>query len=56
VLVVVDDGCGFDPVAAAGAGLTGMHERALLVDGTLTVSAAAGVGTTVRLDVGVAHG
>ena len=56
VLVVVDDGCGFDPVAAAGAGLTGMHERALLVDGTLTVSAAAGAGTTVRLDVGVAHG
>jgi two-component system sensor histidine kinase UhpB len=53
VLVVVDDGCGFDPVAAAGAGLTGMHERALLVDGTLTVSAAAGAGTTVRLDVAV---
>ena len=57
VLAVVDDGRGFDPAAAAaGAGLTGMHERALLVDGTLTVAAAAGAGTTVRLDVGVPRG
>jgi two-component system sensor histidine kinase UhpB len=57
VLAVADDGRGFDPVAtAAGAGLTGMHERALLVDGTLSVSAAAGEGTTVRLEVPVADG
>jgi two-component system sensor histidine kinase UhpB len=57
VLAVSDDGRGFDTAAtAAGAGLTGMHERALLVDGTLSVSAAAGAGTTVRLEVPVADG
>jgi two-component system sensor histidine kinase UhpB len=57
VLAVVDDGRGFDPAAApAGAGLTGMQERALLVDGTLSVAAEAGAGTTVRLDVAVPRG
>lgn len=54
-LAVVDDGIGFDAAAArtraeAGAslGLLGMHERALLAGGTLTLLSAPGRGTEVE--------
>ena len=45
---VSDDGAGFDPAAApAGAGLAGMRDRVGALGGRLTVSGAAGRGTTV---------
>ena len=50
---VIDDGAGFDPAApeirARHLGLTSMEERAREVGGTLTIDAAPGRGTTVRL-------
>jgi two-component system, NarL family, sensor histidine kinase UhpB len=50
VLVVEDDGRGFEPrLAANGSGIRGMRERALLVRGQLQVDAAPGRGTAVRL-------
>ena len=51
VLVVEDDGCGFEPKHVAGAsGIRGMRERALLVRGRLEVhSTPGGGGTSVRL-------
>ena len=52
VLVVRDDGAGFDPAAANGGhGLGSMHRRAAAQDGTLEVTSAPGEGTTVRLEV-----
>ena len=53
MLAVSDDGRGFDTAAtAAGAGLTGMHERALLVDGDAERRRPRPApGTTVRLEV-----
>jgi signal transduction histidine kinase len=54
--VVEDDGHGFDLGAAhrPSLGLSGMNERAQLVGGSLQIDAAAGRGTTVRLEVPVA--
>jgi signal transduction histidine kinase len=50
VLTVADDGRGFDPAsAAAGAGIRGMRERALLVRAELEIESAPGGGTTVQL-------
>ncbi len=52
VLAVCDDGRGFDPAQAMPAGhygLLGMHERARLMGGRLTVTSAVGQGTCVRL-------
>jgi two-component system sensor histidine kinase UhpB len=49
VLEVRDDGRGFEPAAAMGAGLRGMRERALLVGAKLAINSRAGEGTTVRL-------
>jgi PAS domain S-box-containing protein len=55
---IVDDGHGFDttstPPGPARAGLTGMRERAALVDGRLTVRSSPGTGTTVHLELGCA--
>jgi signal transduction histidine kinase len=55
VLVVTDDGRGFDPLAAGDAsrrlGLSSMRERARSVGGRLTVTSAPGGGTSVRLEV-----
>jgi two-component system sensor histidine kinase UhpB len=51
VLRIADDGRGFDPgTTPSGAGLTGMRERALLVDGRLTVRSEPGAGTTIALE------
>jgi len=52
VLEVTDDGRGFAfAEEAKGLGLSGMRERALLVDGTLEIDSRPGKGTTVRLEV-----
>ena len=48
-LEVRDDGRGFEPRAAAGAGLRGMRERALLVGADLDVESRNGEGAAVRL-------
>ncbi len=60
-LTIRDDGAGFDSTRVAetvprtsGVGLAGMHERAKLADGTLTVDSAPGKGTTVRVEVPIA--
>lgn len=52
VLAVEDDGKGFDPLVKSGrAGITGMRERAALVNGTITFDSEAGQGTHVVLEV-----
>jgi two-component system, NarL family, sensor histidine kinase UhpB len=52
VLVVEDDGRGFDPAqVGAGSGIRGMRERALLVRARLDIDAAPGHGTVVRLEM-----
>ncbi len=57
-ITVDDDGQGFKPPARTGdlvvtgkLGLAGMHERAQLLGGTLTVRSELGKGTTVAVDV-----
>lgn len=53
LLLVEDDGRGFDPSEARASGrlgLVGMAERAALVGGTLLLEAAPGQGSRVRLD------
>lgn len=55
VLEVTDDGAGFDMEAPAAPsdrvsyGLTGMHERADLIDANLVVTSTPGQGTTIRV-------
>jgi len=53
VLVVEDDGIGFDPAieeaAAASIGLAGMRERASLIGATLHIESSPGKGTSVFL-------
>ena len=53
VLVVEDDGIGFDPsedaATGAGFGIAGMHERAALIGATLQLESAPGKGTSVFL-------
>src|SRR4051794_14818046 len=56
VVIVEDDGCGFDEEAAgrdARLGLLGMKERVVLVGGTLQVESSVGAGTTVRVRIPV---
>lgn len=48
VLVVSDDGAGFDPAQAIGSGLARLENRLALVGGGLAVSSALGAGTEVR--------
>jgi signal transduction histidine kinase len=51
-LCVADDGAGFDPAQIReGFGLMGMHERAALLGGTVSVASVPGEGTTVRAEV-----
>ena len=52
VVRIVDDGCGIDPQAPRGLGLTGMRERALLAGGSLSVLSVPSKGTTVELTIG----
>ncbi len=52
IFTVTDDGVGFEPSAAVGSssfGLAGMYERANLLGAVLTVRAAPGHGTSIRL-------
>ncbi len=53
LLIVEDDGVGFDPdaggAAGGGFGLLGMQERAALVGATVEIESTAGKGTTVFL-------
>lgn len=54
VLEVADDGAGFDPLhqnGRDGLGLTSMRERAASAGGSLSIGAAPGAGTVVRLEV-----
>jgi signal transduction histidine kinase len=55
LLIVSDDGCGFDPtgpeVRGQRLGLTSMEERATELGGHLRVTSTLGEGTTVRLEV-----
>jgi PAS domain S-box-containing protein len=53
VLMVEDDGRGFDPsgVGGAGFGLVGMRERAALVGASLEIESAPGQGTTVLVRI-----
>lgn len=52
ILTVEDDGVGFDPEARSnGAGMTGMRERAALVNGTIRFESEPGVGTQVTLEI-----
>jgi signal transduction histidine kinase len=55
MIVVADEGCGFDPGAAVdpGIGLAGMYERAELLGGRLTIQSAVGRGTRLTLDLPV---
>ena len=56
VVVIEDDGQGFDPeaVRAGALGFTGMRERVELVGGRLTVEASPGAGTTLVAEVHIA--
>jgi len=58
VVVIEDDGRGFDPeaVRAGALGFTGMRERVELVGGRLTVEASPGAGTTLVAEVHIADG
>ena len=49
--VVADNGVGFDPAAAPGAGLEGLRERVGALGGTLEVHSAPGAGTTVTATI-----
>jgi two-component system, NarL family, sensor histidine kinase UhpB len=55
---IVDDGCGFDyeallknPGEGRGLGVAGMHERALLLNGTLQINTEPGKGTKVVVSI-----
>lgn len=52
VLSVRDDGKGFDPSAPSRRfGITGMRERALLINGTIEIESSPGSGTTIRMEM-----
>jgi two-component system sensor histidine kinase UhpB len=54
LLSIKDNGAGLPDDAIAGGGLTGMHERAMLIDADLEVASTAreGVEVTLRLKIG----
>lgn len=60
LLIVEDDGAGFDPgdagSAGRGFGLLGMQERASLVGATLQIESAAGKGTTILVRMAATSG
>lgn len=54
IAIIEDDGCGFDRAAAHNMrhiGLTGMEERAKLVNGSVTIETGCGKGTTIFVRV-----
>lgn len=52
LLEVVDDGCGFDTDAPTRRfGITGMRERAELIEGNIKIESAPGRGTTLRMEL-----
>ncbi|MGH2959555.1 MAG: histidine kinase [Solirubrobacterales bacterium] len=52
VLTVQDNGKGFNPSLPTGRfGVTGMRERAMLVDGLLEIESSPGAGTTLRMEM-----
>jgi len=51
LIIVTDDGRGFDGRPPADGGIRGMHERALLIHGAVTIRSAPGEGTEVALTV-----
>jgi two-component system sensor histidine kinase UhpB len=52
VLTVQDNGAGFNPSLPTGRfGVTGMRERAMLVDGLLEIESSPGAGTTLRMEM-----
>lgn len=52
VLTVQDNGKGFNPSRPTGRfGVTGMRERAMLVDGLLEIESSPGAGTTLRMEM-----
>lgn len=53
LLIIEDDGSGFDPIAGPGEGLglLGMRERVQLLDGSLTIDAAPGSGTMLAVEL-----
>ena len=55
LLVLEDDGRGFDPVQArnGGLGLEGMRERVELLEGRLTIESSTDAGTTLVVEVPV---
>jgi len=62
-MLVSDDGIGFDPdrppapaTAAHGLGIHTMRERALVLNGTLTIQSAPGRGTRVSVEIPVSEG
>src|SRR5947209_2314136 len=57
-VTIIDDGSGFDigtllktPDQERGLGLAGMNERAVLLDGSLTIHSSPGQGTTIRIRI-----
>ncbi len=54
VIIVEDNGVGFDPVAAMSSGrlgLVGIRERAEMLSGTLILNSDPGIGATLRLEI-----
>jgi two-component system sensor histidine kinase UhpB len=55
-LSIHDDGCGFDPAhVVPGFGLTGIHERAMLIHATMTMTSAPSQGTSLVVRLPVKH-
>jgi signal transduction histidine kinase len=48
---VSDDGCGFDPAAARGLGLSSLADRMSIAGGTMAIDSRPGAGSTVRAEV-----
>jgi signal transduction histidine kinase len=56
MVMIEDDGCGFDPavISRDGLGLLGMRERVQLLDGELEIETSPGMGTTLVLELPLA--
>ena len=51
---VSDDGCGFDPAAARGLGLSSLADRMSIAGGALRIDSRPGAGSTVRAEIPLA--